>query len=134
MSSQNRLAQKTKVGQSTIGRAINLGSSASVTTVDALAKGFDIQAWQLLHPTLGIMPPGTHNDPMLLQLIDLFSQLSPDSRHEVVAHVNHLVAIENPHATSSNPYAKAPPVTHAVQQPRKQRYLTSGKLPATDKK
>jgi transcriptional regulator with XRE-family HTH domain len=45
-------------------------------------------------------------DPLLLQLIDLWGQLSPDNRDVLLNYANFLHAKEHPTASPSNPFGK----------------------------
>lgn len=57
---QSALARRSKVPQRTIGRIVNKEVTASLDVLEALAKPFDLQPWQLLVP--GIDPK---NPPVL---------------------------------------------------------------------
>ena len=54
--SQNALAKRSKVAQTTIGNYLNPGAykgAPSLEKVVRLAAAFHMDAWQLIHPTLG---------------------------------------------------------------------------------
>lgn len=104
LTSQPKIAKRAKVGQRTVGRALNGEVSTTLASIEKIAEAFKMPAWQLVHPTLGIMPKGETNDPLLFHLIDFFGELSPDSRHELTAHANHLVALENAGKTNAKPF------------------------------
>ena len=52
LSSNPKLAEKTKLGTGTISRLKNGQVDATVSTLEALAKAFDMAPWQLLVPNL----------------------------------------------------------------------------------
>lgn len=49
---QSALARRAKVPQRTIGRIVNREVTASLDVLEALAKPFDLQPWQLLIPNI----------------------------------------------------------------------------------
>lgn len=54
--SQNALARRSKVAQTTIGNYLNPASYKGypqLGKVEMLAKAFGLEAWNLLHPTMG---------------------------------------------------------------------------------
>lgn len=61
LSSNPKLAKKTKLGTGTISRLRNGSVNANLETLEAIAKAFDVEPWQLLVP---VMDP---NNPPVLQ-------------------------------------------------------------------
>lgn len=133
LTSQPKIAEKAKVGQRTVGRAMKGQVSTTIASIEGIAEAFKLSAWQLLHPTMGIMPKGEQNDPLVFQLIDFFGELSPESRHELTAHANHLVSLEKPGKTTAKPFngvvlpaseSKQDRQTELVAAQGRQRYKT----------
>ena len=48
LASQNGLARRAKVGQRTIGRILSREQVPSVDVLDAIARAYDLQGWQLM--------------------------------------------------------------------------------------
>jgi hypothetical protein len=51
--SQPTLAKKTEMGSGTIGRILRAEAAVTLDTLAAIAKVFDLQPWQLIHPSMG---------------------------------------------------------------------------------
>jgi transcriptional regulator with XRE-family HTH domain len=126
LGSQPKVAEKGKVGQRTVGRALKGEVSTRLSTIEKLAKSYSVFAWQLLHPTLGRMPENSGNDPLLFQLIDIYNKLSPSARDKVVTDANWLLGKENPVPSTSNPYPHAPAPTQMVHESRPAEYSKKG--------
>ena len=56
LKSQNALARRAKVAQTTIGNYLSPKSykgSPRLVKIEKLAKAFGLETWQLIHPTMG---------------------------------------------------------------------------------
>jgi len=115
--SQPKLANRGGIGQRTVGRALKSEVSPRLTTIEGLAKSFEVAPWQLLHPTLGEMPKTDHNDPFLYQLIDLYNQLDHDARHTLTAVANGFLANKTTAKTTAAPFngVKLPTANTALE-------------------
>lgn len=52
ITSQNELGRQSKIDQTTIGRMLNQKNAAQIDKVAAVARVFDLSAWQMLVPDL----------------------------------------------------------------------------------
>jgi len=110
LGSQPKIAKEGGVGQRTVGRALKGEVSPRLTSLDGFAKAFNVQPWQLLHPTLGRVPPNEANDPLLYQLINFYGQLDFDNRDKLLSEANWLYSKQHPDKSHATPFPKAKPV------------------------
>ncbi len=54
LASQGKVHRRGKISQSTVDRILGAETSAQIDTVDKVARAFGVEAWQLLHPDMGI--------------------------------------------------------------------------------
>jgi len=99
LNSQPRVAKKSGVGQSTVGRALKGEISSTLGSADALANAFGLETWQLIHPTMGSRAP----DKLLAVMLDSWQQLSDESKSHLVATASRLYALEHPPQSPTYP-------------------------------
>lgn len=59
LGSQSKIAEKAKIGQTTVGRIARTEVSATIDNIEALARAIHVQPWQLLVPGLNPVAPPT---------------------------------------------------------------------------
>jgi hypothetical protein len=114
--SNKAVEKKSKVGQATIDRARKSQPGLSIGKLEALARAFDLEPWQLLYPGLDpVAPPrvGTAQEPEGLWPFpgtspEEFELIPPAEKEEVLSLVRSKVARHRPPASpQSRPRKKA---------------------------
>lgn len=84
LSSNPKLSEKTKLGTGTIHRIRNGQADANLSTLEALAKAFDLQPWQLLVPNFdpGNLPALLNATEAEMRLWERLKDVAKDMRGE----------------------------------------------------
>jgi hypothetical protein len=53
LSTQKAVGERAHVDQKTISRMLSASNAATISNVEQVAKAFRLEAWQMLHPTIG---------------------------------------------------------------------------------
>lgn len=93
--------------------ALEKRDSLTTLLLFGFAKALDVDPRWLLtgfgESGLDKKPVASKPDPLLMQLVDLWGQLTPDSRDELLSMANYLHAKDHPDPSTSNPFGKRKP-------------------------
>jgi len=128
LGSQTKVAAKSRIGQSSIGRAFRAESGTRLETVELIAAAFGLHAWQLLWPGLQPeAPPQAESMPVKLspediagakRARDLFAGLNPAQRDLFLREGWLKDLVQGPHiddAVVARAFGRPP---HTLHQPR----------------
>lgn len=119
-----------KVGKSTVQRVLACETTVNLDYVESFAKVFHIQAWQLLHPTMGMQGGSTAAAPSISSavaaVVDALATKDIDERKRLVLGIEALAASPGDQIERDYVLAK---LSQARVKPAAETHMFAGKPP-----